>query len=164
MKKKIYQKEAWFWTCFLIIFILIHLIRLINFPHDVNSFSACVRPGYAGFQEFAVHNQACILVCLSIAKGVNPKYQTDTPVIPCLCNDLFKLTKQLLLERFINSGTIKQLTTTIKLFKDNFAWNFIKPTITNMLQQSMLGVVAEQQLKHLNLNRKYPIWVWHSYV
>jgi len=33
-----------------------------------------------------------------------------------------------------------------------------------MLQQSMLGVVAEQQLKHLNLNRKYPLWVWHSYV
>ena len=93
----------------------------------------------AGIQGFAVGTQACACQLQNFAKSFDQVPNTDAPMIKCLCNDLFRLTKQLL-EQLIKSGMMKQPTTPIQLFKDNFHKEFSQ-SITKIFQQSMLDLL-----------------------
>ena len=95
-------------------------------------------------------------ICLLIAKVCQEfltKYQPDAPMIPYLSNDLFKLTKQLL-ERFIKTDVMKQITTPIKLFKNNFHKEFPETKYHKDASEVNVGFIGEQQLRNLNVHKK----------
>ena len=95
-------------------------------------------------------------ICLSIAQiclEFLTKYQTDAPMIPFLCDDLFKLIKRLL-ERFVKDNEMIKLTTPVKLFKDNFRDKFSQSNYHKDASAINVGFVAEQELKRLKLNKK----------
>ena len=95
-------------------------------------------------------------ICLSIAQICQEfltKYQTDAPMIPFLCDDLFKLIKRLL-ERFVTDNEIIKLTTPVKLFKDNFRDKFSQSNYHKDASAINVGFVAEQELKRLKLHKK----------
>ena len=95
-------------------------------------------------------------ICLSIAQICQEflkKYQTDAPIIPFLCDDLFKLIKRLL-ERFVKDNEMIKLTTPVKLFKDNFRDKFSQSNYHKDASAINVGFVAEQELKRLKLHKK----------
>ena len=95
-------------------------------------------------------------ICLSIAQICQEfltKYQTDAPMIPFLCDDLFKLIKRLL-ERFVKDNEMIKLTTPVKLFKDNFRDKFSQSNCHKDASAINVGFVAEQELRGLKLHKK----------
>ena len=77
-------------------------------------------------------------------------------VAKLLCNDLFKLIMRLL-ERFVTHDEIIKLTTPIKLFEDNFREEFSQLNYHKDVSAINVGFVAEQELKRLNLRKKFLI-------
>ena len=74
-------------------------------------------------------------------------------MIPYLSNDLFKLTKQLL-ERLIKIDVMKQITTPIKLFKNDFRKEFPETKYHKDASEVNVGFIGEQQLRNLNVHKK----------
>ena len=87
-----------------------------------------------------------------IVRHLSKCWPSTKQMILCLCND-FRLTKQLL-ELFVKIDMMKQLTTLIKLFTDNFHKEFSQTKYHKDASAINVAFVAEQQLKHLYLHKQ----------
>ena len=111
-------------------------------------------------KSFEVVRQACsdellsakLLFCVSVAKQLLPfltRYQSDKPMVPFLCTDLFKVVKQLM-DRFVKSAVMKDITSPAKLIADSL----LKEENLVDYAKVDIGFVAENAVKDAQKNKK----------